>query len=83
MVRWAPVSSCCCLALLLVHLAGDDLPGLLHNWGSGLHTISKHATVSGRAPCIVCVSCWMLAGLKSLLRSCSGPGGCTAVLLML
>lgn len=23
--------------------AGDDLPGLLHNWGVGLHTISKHA----------------------------------------
>lgn len=25
--------------------AGDDLPGLLHNWGVGLHTISKHAQV--------------------------------------
>jgi hypothetical protein len=25
--------------------AGDDLPGLLHNWGVGLHTISKQALV--------------------------------------
>lgn len=25
--------------------AGDDLPGLLHNWGVGLHTISKQAQV--------------------------------------
>jgi hypothetical protein len=24
---------------------GDDLPGLLHNWGVGLHSISKHAQV--------------------------------------
>jgi hypothetical protein len=29
--------------------AGDDLPGLLHNWGVGLHTISKQAQVRSGA----------------------------------
>lgn len=44
---------CCCRIF-----PGDDLPGLLHNWGSGLHTISKHATVSDEAAYIV--SCQLL-----------------------
>jgi hypothetical protein len=45
-----PKHSC---VLLLLLCAGDDLPGLLHNWGSGLHTISKHATVSAHMqPCL-------------------------------
>lgn len=25
---------------------GDDLPGLLHNWGVGLHSLGTHAQVS-------------------------------------
>ena len=25
--------------------AGDDLPGLLHNWGVGLHSLGTHAQV--------------------------------------
>ncbi len=27
--------------------AGDDLPGLLHNWGVGLHSLGTHALVRG------------------------------------
>jgi hypothetical protein len=33
--------------------AGDDLPGLLHNWGVGLHAISKQAQVHSAAA-VVC-----------------------------
>ena len=25
---------------------GDDLPGLLHNWGVGLHSLASHAQVT-------------------------------------
>jgi hypothetical protein len=42
-------------AAVVNHASGDDLPGLLHNWGAGLHTISKHATVGVvQAACGVC-----------------------------
>jgi hypothetical protein len=40
---------------------GDDLPGLLHNWGVGLHTISSYAQVKERgalAEMGVQRSCW-------------------------
>ena len=30
--------------------AGDDLPGLLHNWGVGLHSLGTHAQVRAHSP---------------------------------
>lgn len=47
--------------------AGDDLPGLLHNWGAGLYAVSKHAQVG-------------LLGRSKRMRRCSpvvgGQGDC-------
>jgi hypothetical protein len=35
--------------------AGDDLPGLLHNWGVGLHSLGTHTQVPTRCGSLECV----------------------------
>ena len=46
---------------------GDDLPGLLHNWGVGLHSLGTHARV------IHCFFCADVPDFLFLLLLCSCP----------
>jgi hypothetical protein len=45
--------------------AGDDLPSLLHNWGVGLHSVSKAAQVCGQR-------------MRAAVPSAAAPVGCGA-----
>ncbi len=45
---------------------GDDLPGLLHNWGVGLHSLGTHAKVRSFP--------WSMEGRSCMLLTCAKKG---------